>query len=247
MNALARQGTPPAMVQLGNEIQSGMLWDYAANWDGQSCADDGYGHDPITYTCVDHTTNWDNLASLLTVGYHAVKSISPSTRVMLQLADGGSNGTYQWWFDNITTRNVPFDIIGVSYYQYWHGPLTALQYNLDDVTARYNKDVIVVETAYPFTVAPGDATANNVDASLLIPGYPATPAGQAANLRDIMSIVRAVPNGRGLGVFYWDATWTAVPGNGWSPRDPNSGNAWENQALFDYNDRALPAMNDFRP
>ncbi len=104
-----------------------------------------------------------------------------------------------------------------------------------------------METAYPFTVAPGDATANNVDASLLIPGYPATPAGQAANLRDIMSIVRAVPNGRGLGVFYWDATWTAVPGNGWSPRDPNSGNAWENQALFDYNDRALPAMNDFRP
>ena len=57
-----------------------------------------------------------------------------------------------------------------------------------------------------------------------------------------MSIVRAVPGGRGLGVFYWDATWTAVPGNGWSPRDPTSGNGWENQALFDFNDRPLPAM-----
>ena len=62
-----------------------------------------------------------------------------------------------------------------------------------------------------------------------------------------MSIVRAVPGGRGLGIFYWDATWTGVPGNGWSPRDPASGNAWENQALFDFDDRLLPAMREFRP
>ena len=52
----------------------------------------------------------------------------------------------------------------------------------------------------------------------------------------MLSIVRAVPNGRGLGAFYWDATWTAVPGNGWDPTDPASGNAWENQALFDFED-----------
>jgi arabinogalactan endo-1,4-beta-galactosidase len=56
-----------------------------------------------------------------------------------------------------------------------------------------------------------------------------------------------VPNGRGLGVFYWDATWIAVPGNGWNPADPSSGNAWENQALFDFNYRPLPAMDRFRP
>ena len=62
-----------------------------------------------------------------------------------------------------------------------------------------------------------------------------------------MSIVRAVPGGHGLGIFYWDATWTGVTGNGWSPRDPASGNAWENQALFDFDDRLLPAMREFRP
>lgn len=78
-------------------------------------------------------------------------------------------------------------------------------------------------------------------------GYPATSAGQERNLRDVMTIVRAVPNGRGLGVFYWDDTWTAVPGNGWDPTDPSSGNAWENQALFDYSDVALQAQNTFRP
>jgi arabinogalactan endo-1,4-beta-galactosidase len=65
--------------------------------------------------------------------------------------------------------------------------------------------------------------------------------------RDVLSVVRAVPNGRGLGAFWWDATWTGVPGNGWTPRDPSQGNAWENQALFGYDDRVLPAADQFRP
>jgi arabinogalactan endo-1,4-beta-galactosidase len=60
-----------------------------------------------------------------------------------------------------------------------------------------------------------------------------------------MNIVEAVPNGRGLGVFYWEATWTAVTGNGWDPADSTSGNGWENQALFGFDDKALPAMSLF--
>jgi arabinogalactan endo-1,4-beta-galactosidase len=244
MQALVDQGTPPDMIQLGNEINPGMLWDYAATWTGDSTADDGMGI-PLT---VHHTENWPNLAELLTVGYETVKAVSPRTRVMLHLAEGGSNGTFRWWFDNVTSRNVPFDVIGASYYGYWHGSLADLQYNLNDVTSHYDKDVVVAETAYPFTLADDDNFGNIIDdAGQLVPGYPATPAGQAANFRDVMSVVRAVPNGRGLGVFYWEPTWTGVAGNGWSPRDPTSGNGWENQALFDFNDRPLPAMREFRP
>ncbi|MDO9120327.1 MAG: glycosyl hydrolase 53 family protein, partial [Anaerolineaceae bacterium] len=78
-----------------------------------------------------------------------------------------------------------------------------------------------------------------------IDGYPATPEGQARMLADIMTIIRAVPNGRGLGFFWWDATWTAVPGNGWDPAHNISGNNWENQALFDFDDKPLPAMSLF--
>jgi arabinogalactan endo-1,4-beta-galactosidase len=167
---------------------------------------------------------------------------------MLHLANGGDNGLYRWWFDNITSRGVQFDVIGASYYSYWHGSLDALQYNLNDISARYNKDVIVVETAYAFTLEDDDGWPNIIGLeSQLTPGYPATPEGQAAMLRAVMDVVRAVPNGRGLGIFYWDATWTGVPGNGWDPTEPSSGNAWENQALFDFNDRALPALNEFRP
>ncbi len=119
VQSLVDQGTPPDMIQLGNEINPGMLWDYAATWTGDSTADDGTGV-PLT---VHHTENWPNLAALLTAGYDAVKAVSPKTRVMLHLAEGGSNGTFRWWFDNVTSRNVPFDVIGASYYGYWHGSL----------------------------------------------------------------------------------------------------------------------------
>ena len=134
---------------------------------------------------------------------------------MLHIAEGGDNDLARWWFDNITRRDVPFDVIGISYYPYWHGSLAQLQYNLNDISARYDKDVIVVETAYAFTDQENDDLANIANRGLMIPGYPYTPEGQRAMLSDIMAIVRAVPNGRGLGIFYWDATWTAVPGNGW--------------------------------
>ena len=220
-HSLVAQGTPPDMVQVGNEINAGMLW-----------PDGDYNH-------------MDNLAALLKAGYRAVKDCSPSTLVMLHIAEGGDNDMARWWFGHMTSRDVPFDVIGISYYGFWHGTLAQLQYNLNDITARYDKDVIVVETAYAFTDQENDFLENIANSSMVIPGYPYTPEGQRAMLRDVMAVVRAVPNGRGLGVFWWEATWTAVPGNGWDSTEPDSGNAWENQALFDYDEIVLPALDEF--
>lgn len=218
-------GTIPDMIQIGNELNSGMLWPYGHTWNPPS---------------------WENLARFLKAGYTAVKLCSPKTKVVLHLAEGGKNDTFRWWFDNIVAQGVKFDVIAASYYGYWHGSLGDLQANLNDVATRYGKDVLVAETAYPFTLQANDSFPNIIGLpEQLVAGYPATPAGQAANLRDVLSIVRAVPNGRGLGVFYWDATWTAVPGNGWDPADPASGNGWENQALFDYNGVVTPAAAEF--
>lgn len=225
--SLRAQRTLPDMIQIGNELNAGMLWPDGHTW---------------------NPPNWDNLSAFLTAGATAVKACSPKTKVMLHLANGGDNGLYRWWFDNITQRNVPFDVIGASFYPYWHGSLAALQRNLNDVSSRYGKDVVVVETGYPFTLEDDDGWPNLIGTpGQLVSGYPATPDGQASLVRDVLSVVRAVPNGRGLGVFYWDATWTAVPGNGWDPADPTSGNAWENQALFDFTGTALPAMSVFVP
>jgi arabinogalactan endo-1,4-beta-galactosidase len=228
-DGLADQGTPAAMVQIGNEINSGMLFPDGSTW---------------------NPPNWNNLAEFINAGASAAKAAHRETKVMLHLANGWDNGGSRWWFDNITALGVPFDVIGFSFYNYW-GPnggiasLGDLQYNLGDISARYNKDVVVVETAYPFTLNDADGFPNSIGwPSQLVAGYPATTAGQAANLRDVIAVVRSVPNGHGLGVFYWDATWTAVPGNGWDPTNPASGDSWENQALFDFNDRALPAMSE---
>jgi len=151
----------------------------------------------------------------------------------------------RWWFDNITRQEVPYDVIGISYYPFWHGSLAELQSNLIDLSIRYDKDVVVAEVAYPFTVLEGDKLANIANRRMAIDGYPFTPEGQRKMVRDVMAIVRGVPGGRGLGIFYWDATWTIVEGNGWDTKDPNSGNSWENQALFDFNYEVLPALGEY--
>ncbi|WP_443076704.1 glycoside hydrolase family 53 protein [Streptomyces sp. TRM 70361] len=219
LGGLRAQGTPAAMAQLGNEINGGMLWP-----DGS-------------------TDDWNRLAALLRAGAEAARAVSPGTLTALHLAEGGRNAETRWWFDNAVSRGVPFDVIALSFYGYWHGTLGDLRYNLNDVAARYGRDVLVAETAYPFRLDSKDSLANIIDrSSQLVPGYPATPAGQAAWLRDINAVVAGVPDGRGLGLFWWEPTWTAVPGNGWDPADPASGNGWENQALFDYDSRALPAL-----
>jgi len=215
-SSLANQGTPADMVQIGNEINPGMLLPTGS------------------------TSNWGNLATLLTAGANAAKAANPSTRIMLHLAEGGNNSLFRWWFDNATSRGVPFDVIGASYYPYWHGPLSGLQANLNDMAARYNKDIVVVETAYGFTLAQDDSEPNIFNSSLQqAGGFPASAQGQADALRAVINVVRNVPNRRGIGFFYWEPAWTARAGAGWDPTNPNSGNGWENQALFDYNDRAL--------
>src|SRR5215471_15239395 len=178
--AMRDQGSPPAIVQLGNEINSGILFPDGSTW---------------------NPPNWPNLAAFLKAGASAVQACTSKAKIMLHLANGGDNGGARWWFDNITAKGVPFDIIGFSYYGYWHGSVGDLQANLNDVSAHYGKDVVVVETAYPFTLNDADGFPNLIGLqNQLVAGYPATPAGQAANLRDVLSIVRAVPNGHGLGV-----------------------------------------------
>lgn len=232
LGALEDAGVTVDMVQVGNEINSGMLWPYGQTWDVDP--EDG----------VDGA-QWDALASFLTAGASAVREAAPDAEVMLHLAEGGNVGTFTWWFDEITARGVDFDLIGVSFYGFWHGAFPDLQQTLDTVTARYDRDVVVVETAYPFTLDDADGHENIIDLeSELVPGYPATPPGQAAYLRAVMDVVAAVPDSRGRGVVYWEPAWTGVEGSGWDPEDPSQGNAWENQAHFDFDGRLLPVARE---
>ncbi|WP_084316673.1 glycoside hydrolase family 53 protein [Actinospica robiniae] len=219
---LVAQGTPPAMVQVGNEINAGMLWS-----DGS-------------------TSNWSQLAALLKQGIAGVKAADSSTKIMLHLASSDSLSTLETWYTNAINYGVSFDVIGLSYYDYWHGRLDVLQTDLDGLAAKYGKQVAIAETAYPWTMTSGDSLTPSFDTSSeLDSGYAASAYGQMSNFRDVLSIVQAVPNGLGLGAFYWEPTWTVVSGNGWDPTSSSSLDAWENQAMFNYSDTALSAINDF--
>jgi beta-galactosidase len=118
---LRDQGTLPEMVQVGNEINHGILWP------------DG------------HISNPDNLAELLKAGVEGVREVDPSIIIMMHLALGGQNREATFWLDNMIARGVDFDIIGLSYYPRWHGTLDDLKSNLNDLAGRYKKDLNVVE------------------------------------------------------------------------------------------------------
>ncbi|PRY67659.1 LPXTG-motif cell wall-anchored protein [Glaciihabitans tibetensis] len=241
LTAIVAAGVIPASVQVGNEINPGMLWPLGQTWD-------------VDPTDTVSGAQWDNLAAFLTAGANAVRDVTPTAEIILHLTNINNGiGGLTWWYDEATARNVPFDVIGLSYYGYWHGSLADLQNAVSTLSDRYDRDVLVVETSYPFTLeddatAPSSAWENVVrDPAMLVTGYPATPEGQAANVRAVQDVVASAAGGRGLGVVYWEPAWTSVEGNGWDPADPASGNAWENQALFDFEGVALPGMSTFAP
>ena len=174
---------------------------------------------------------------------------------MLHLAEGTKNDTFRWWFDEITKRDVPFDIIGLSMYTYWNGPISALKANMDDISRRYNKDVIVVEAAYGYTLENCDNAENSFQAKEEKDGgYPGTVQGQYDYIHDLMQSVIDVPDHRGKGIFYWEPTWIAVPGTTWATKagmkyihdEWKEGNARENQALFDCQGKVLPSITVFK-
>ncbi|SDZ52129.1 arabinogalactan endo-1,4-beta-galactosidase [Evansella caseinilytica] len=225
IEVLKAEGAAPDMVQVGNEITPGMLFP-----DGR----------------IDNN-DFSKLAELLNAGIRAVRdTLGDDVPIMLHLDRGGNNSLYRWWFDGIISAGVTdFQIIGASYYPYWHGTLADLESNLNDISQRYQRDVIVVETAYGFTLDDADGHQNIfTEYEEDVAGYPATVEGQAKFLYDLLEVVRNVPDNRGLGFFYWEPAWLGVEGAGWRAGE---GNAWENQAMFDLDGHALESLNIFTP
>jgi arabinogalactan endo-1,4-beta-galactosidase len=208
-NSLKNAGATPDMIQVGNEINQGLLWPAGRI----------------------NNNNFANAAALLKAGYSAVKACSSTTQVALHIAAGGDNGTSRWWFDGMQRQGVQWDVTAESYYCFWHGSLSAMQSNVADLRSRYGKPVIIAETSYPFTTANADSQGNVITSSSPC-GYPATWAGQANAFAAILNAARA---GGAAGVFYWEPTWIATSGNGWDPNNINgSGDGWDNQAVFDW-------------
>jgi arabinogalactan endo-1,4-beta-galactosidase len=220
--ALVAQGTPPDAVQIGNEIDSGMLWDA--------------GHVGGAF---ENATQWSHLTALLAAGARAVREAAPAARVVVHVSGGGNMDLCRWFFDHLRTARTDYDVIGVSFYPWWHGSITDLEDNLTLLATRYNKDVAVVETAYPWTNDNLDAQPNLYgieQRDRLEPRFGPSPQGQAAFARAVRLAVAEVPYGHGVGVWWWEPDWITTP---------SAASPWENCALFDSTGAMLPAARAF--
>lgn len=208
ITTLKQAGCLPDMVQVGNEITGGFLWP-----DGGPYQTGG---------------TWSNFITLLKAGIRGVKKpLSPGDEmeVMVHIDRGGDLGGIRVFYDQLVSYNVDFDVIGLSYYPWWHGTLAAVEGVLYDAAVRYGKEIIIVETAFPW------------DYRYTPMQWAQTPAGQKQYLIDLMAVVRSTPNGLGKGVVWWYPE--AVPINGLS--------VWEGgaNALFKTDWTALPAQEVF--
>lgn len=180
MVSLDSAGIQPEWAQVGNEIPGGMLYPEGS------------------------VENWPQLAQLINQGYDAIKHVSPETQVILHIDKGNDNDRFRWWFDAANTYGAKYDIIGLSYYPYWQEgqpdytlSIDNLGNNLNDLIARYNKEVMVVEVG-------GIDTAVQNTYNMLVA---------------VIQKVLEVPEKKGLGVFYWEPqgarSWSRYPLSAW--------------------------------
>lgn len=183
--AFAAAGARPDYVQVGNEITQGLLWPH-----GQV----GGGYE--------NPTQWSKLGQLLKAAVQGVYDAAGTNKpgIIVHIDRGGDWGATQWFFDKLTAQNVPFDIIGLSFYPFWHGTLANLDNCLTNAAARYQKPVIVAETAFPFS--------NSTN----IYDIPASTNGQVQFVTALAEVVKGVPGGRGMGIFWWGSEYQRLSG-----------------------------------
>lgn len=183
-----------------------------------------------------HISQHSQMSALLAEGIRGCRNASPQTKIMLHYA--GLSGAYVF-FGNLL--QLDYDYIGLSYYPIWHGKSLAETGSVvQELKNTFAKDVLIAETSYPFTFEWADNTHNVVgNSSQTIPSYRATPHGQRSYLQ---ALGQTVGESGGRGWCYWGTEWVAAYGS-----QSTNGSSWENQALWDFNHYALPAMTIFDP
>jgi arabinogalactan endo-1,4-beta-galactosidase len=183
--AFAAVGAMPDYVQIGNEIIGGMLWD-----DGRVGGS------------FDNSSQWSQLSQLITNAIQGVREAAGTQmpKIIIHLDRGGDWNATRWFFDNLIARQVTFDLIGQSYYPWWHGSPQALQTCLNNAAVRYGKPQIIMETAFP--------RSNSTN----IFGIPASTNGQVQFVAELAKIVKSVPGGLGVGIVWWGSEYQALAG-----------------------------------
>ena len=218
LNYLKSKDLVPEMVQVGNETNNGMLW-------------------PAGKV---ENNNWSNFAVLLNSGIHAVKDFSMNSSIkpkiilhvaQLQYAD-------HWISSLISNAVTDFDILGLSHYAKWSTIKTMdeVENKIRAFKTTYGKEVMVVETAYPWTGKNADNYTNIISETDKAAGYYITTEEQFRYLKDL---TQAIIRGGGTGIMYWEPAWISSKLNdSWG-----IGSSWENNAFFDFNGNVLPVID----
>lgn len=219
-------GVMPDIVQIGNEINYGMLWDISGKLKGTS--DPGF-------------KDLDEILKKAIAGLYAADT-QHHAKTLIQYANLKGADKF---FQNLQNDKVPFDIIGVSYYPFAPtNDLNDLTKQLSALATGFNADILVVETSFPFTKARKESKGANAlgDNFVQVPGIPVSPQGQKQYLLELRKAIKKIPNNHGIGFCYWAPDWVAYDG----PPYPYV-SAWDNQTLFDFHNNALPGLDAFKP
>ncbi len=244
---LKGKGIDVDMLQIGNEITNGMLWPIG------KLTDNGEGK---------KRGNYDKLCGLLKSGINAAKEVYPKAKIILHLERSGDAAVYQEFFEEMEKHDVSYDVIGASYYPYWHGSFKQLFNNLDACKERFKKEIMIMELGYGFTLEDYIMT-NNGAAHLVINEekikemkealpYPLSEEGQAKFIEEFLTLCQKHDV---KAVFYWEPCW--IPGDDicWASKEgqeyinetgKSQRNEWANQCLYDYKGNALKALTKFK-
>ncbi|MBR3919704.1 MAG: glycosyl hydrolase 53 family protein [Clostridia bacterium] len=232
----------PELIQVGNEITNGFLWPLG------KLEENG------------KRGNYETFCKFVEAGCRACREAAPKAQIILHLERSNDKEVYREFFTNMDKWHIDYDIIGASYYPYWHGTPEELFDNLNECKS-FCKKVMVMELGYGFTLKPylleGEECRLVIDSErAYVPGfterYPVSPQGQADFIRDFISAAKANEID---GIFYWEPLW--LPGEGicWASEagqkyiqeeGKSTSNEWANQCLFDYEGKKLPGFGAFK-
>ncbi len=232
MTAFCAQGTPPALVQIGNEITAGFLWAV----DSEPPERGGGLYRPSGDASA-YETHWlaftDLLSSAIGGVHEAAAAFDAPTEIMLHIDRGVDADAASWWLAAVEAAEVQFDVIGLSFNPQWHlGAVVSRVADLRRISDEFpTKRLMIAETAYPYRPFECDGQVHRTGE------FPFTPEGQAEYLRRMRAAVRALPTGAGL--FWWGALFT-------HSQYGLCTDSFAARALFDVHGNALPALAAFK-
>ena len=214
LKELVQENLKPDIVQVGNEINIMLLQEENNH---------------------SEKIDWNRNSYLINKGISAIRDLNQEIEIMLHIAQPENA---LWWFSEASQNGIDnYDWIGISYYPKWSSVnLIDLDQSIKNLIETYNKKLMVVETAYPYTMKNIDDANNILDENSLISGYPATIEGQQNYLIDLKN---KIISGGGSGLIYWEPAWVSTNCKTlWG-----TGSHWENATLFDLSNKAIDGIS----